>query len=189
MAVTACAVQPLSGPPQLIDTTLGLWGLVVRGLADGVDEALVGVGREVDGQRGVRRARTRHLNVQRHLSVGVRVLARRVNCAIHQDRDDLRWRESHGLEGGPGVGVGDAAAELDDGDGLAPRRPRPGSRRAWRPRLVGAPRQPSALTSRTDWAVATGRWSSPSTASTRSAISPGAESSPERARKRPAAPS
>ena len=95
-----------------------LVGRVVDGLRDGVDEPLIGVGREVDDDLGARGDRAGHLDVEHHLAVGVLVGARAVGAAVDRDRGDRRRGDRQPLEVRGEVGLGEAAAELDDPDRL-----------------------------------------------------------------------
>ncbi len=89
------------------------------GLGDGVDETLVGVGGEIDRKGRAGRRPAGHLDVQRHLAVGVLVLARRIGAARDWHGRHLGRAEPHGLERRGGVGGGEAAAELDQPHALA----------------------------------------------------------------------
>ena len=89
----------------------------MHGLGDRVDEAGVGVGREVDDDRGAGRDSAGDLNVEHHLDVGFS--ARRVAPAI----DALRrhaWHLNAQLgEVGREVARAISATELDDCDCLS----------------------------------------------------------------------
>ena len=155
--------------------------------ADCFDEALVGVGREVDRERRVGRARLGHLDVQRHLAVGARVHARRGLRAVDPHSQDHRCGEARGLERSRCVRLRNTTSSSMSA--MVWSRP-------W-PAVEGKPFSLATAFGRwaasaawgrasyTDLGVATGRWSSPSTASTTSATSAGAESVPARARRRP----
>ena len=92
----------------------------VRRLAERVQEAGVGVGREVHDQARPRGQCTGDLDVQQHLAVGaVRVGAGRVHPAVHPDPAHRRPGDAQPGEVGVELGLGVAAAELEDRQGLA----------------------------------------------------------------------
>jgi hypothetical protein len=97
----------------------------VDGGRHGVDESLVGVGAEVDGDGGCVGQRADHLDVEHDLAVGAVRLARGVAAPVdrygrHGGRGQVERREERLEIGGPV-----AAAELDDPDAL----PGPSARR------------------------------------------------------------
>ena len=88
-------------------------------LVDGVDETLLGVGREVDADVGVRRNGTDDVDVQRDLAVrSVGAAGRRIVGAVHPDGGDVRSLDAV-FEILIQIGVLVAAAQLDNADGLA----------------------------------------------------------------------
>ena len=93
-----------------------------RGLHRGghrVDEALVGVGREVDHLGGSRGHRAGHLDVELHLAVrAVGVLAGHVAGAVDALGRHRRDGEAEAGKVGVQVAGGEAAAQLDDPDRL-----------------------------------------------------------------------
>ena len=117
--VIACAVQFDLGRAPADRDDRRLVDVVVDGGRDRVEEALVGVGREVDGDRRLGRDRRRDLDVEHHLAVGAVGVGRMVAAAVDADRLDVGSRQPEAAEIGADVGRLEAAAELDDGDALA----------------------------------------------------------------------
>lgn len=87
------------------------------GLRDRVEEALVGVWREVDDDAGRRGQCPGHFDVEHDLGVGIR--ARAVAAAVHRYRAELGHGHAQFLEIGLQVVAAVAAAEFDQGDALA----------------------------------------------------------------------
>ena len=120
--VLDCTVQRSDG----LSSVTGFWtpprdrnhgrviGGVVRRLADGVREALVGVGSEVDDDVGTGCVAAGNLNVERHLAVGV--AAGTVGRAVDAYGGDCGSGQAHGGKGLGVVSVVIAAAELDERD-------------------------------------------------------------------------
>ena len=117
-ALIACAVQLDSGPPQLIEITLGIIGRVVHRAADRIDEALVGVGREVDNNLCARGDGRRDFDIQHHLAVRAVGVAGRVLAFVHRNRGHLGRGLSQSFEVGGKIRGAVATAQLDDADGL-----------------------------------------------------------------------
>ncbi len=116
----ACWVQLDSGPPQLMEMTLGLLVAVVDGGGDGVDEALVGVGREVDDDLGAGRDGGGDTSMSSMTSPSALLaLLGEFLPLVDRDGRDGRGGLAEGLEVGGEVGGAEAAAELDDADGLS----------------------------------------------------------------------
>ena len=85
-----------------------------------VDEAVVGVGREVDDDLRPRRDGAGYLDVEHDLAVGaVRIAGRRVVRATDRHRGDRRHRDAEPGEVFGQIGRPVAAAELEDRDRLA----------------------------------------------------------------------
>ncbi len=86
---------------------------------DGVEEAAVGVGGEVDDDRRLGGQGAGDLDVEQHLTVGaLRVLAGDVGRAVDADGADRRGSDAQAGEVGVEVGLGVAATQLDDGQRL-----------------------------------------------------------------------
>jgi hypothetical protein len=116
-----------SAPPQLIDTTDGFRTLVMHRRGDGIEEALVGVGREVNRDLRPGRDGADHFDIEQHLAIGaVRIAHRLVAGAVHRDRGHARRGTDFQLaEIGGEVGGLVSASQFDYGD----RLPRSASRR------------------------------------------------------------
>ena len=125
----------------------GFVGGVVDGSGDGVDEALVGVGGEVDDDLCAGRDGGGDFDVEHDLAVGAVGVGGCVLAAVYGDGGDGRDSLAEAFEVGGDVGGAVAAAELDDADGLVLprwllrgicRAGRPGQvcRRGWRRRGV-----------------------------------------------------
>ncbi len=97
----------------------GLVGGVVDGGGDGVDEALVGVGAEVNGDFCAGGNGRGDFNVEHYFAVRALRVGGGVLAAVDEDRRDAGSGDADGLEVGGDVGRPIAAAELDDADGLA----------------------------------------------------------------------
>ena len=91
----------------------------MHGVGDRIDEALIGVGREVDGDGGAGRDGGGDLDVEHHLAVGARGGGGRVFAAVDRDGGDAGRGEAERLEVGGEIGRAITAAELDEPDGLA----------------------------------------------------------------------
>ena len=92
---------------------------VVDGGADGVDEALVGVGGEVDDDVGAGSDGGGDFNVEHDFAVGAVGVGGAVLAAVDEDCGDCWGLLAEGFEVGGEVGGLVAAAQLDDADGLA----------------------------------------------------------------------
>ena len=159
-------------------------GLGVDGLADRVEEARVGVRREVHRDRGAGGERAGNLDVEQHLAVGaLRIAAGLVGGAVDADRGDRRAGDAEAGEVRVELGLREAAAEFDDRDRLsgAVGARREGVRITELQRGV-ADRDAAAAAATRNWLRACGRSSMPSTAITRSASAAGRLSSPVRCR-------
>jgi hypothetical protein len=94
-------------------------GGVVDRLRDGVEEAPVGVRREVDDNRGPGRNRAGDLDVKHHLAIGTVRRCWIVAAAIDRDGRDGRPGNAERLEIEVEVGRPEPAAQLDQGDRFA----------------------------------------------------------------------
>ena len=72
--------------------------LIMHRQRDRVDEALIGVSREIDCDRGTWRYPARHMDVERDFAVGAAGIARIIARAIDANRDDRRHGAPHCLE-------------------------------------------------------------------------------------------
>ena len=98
----------------------GLAGGVVNGGGDGVEEALVGIGGEVDGDGGALGYGSGDFDVEEDFAVGaVGVTAWDVVGSVDRDGGDGGWSEAETVEVGLEIGSLVAAAEFDDADGLS----------------------------------------------------------------------
>ena len=93
-------------------------GVVHRG-RDGVDEALVGIGREVDDELRPRRDGAGYLDVEHHLAILVRIRTRGVRAAIDADRGHTRRGQPEAREVGVQIALAEPATELDEPHRLA----------------------------------------------------------------------
>ena len=91
----------------------------MEGSCQRIDESLVGVGREIDGDVCSGGDRARDLDVESDLAVGTVGVAWRVGAAVDGDRRDLRFNDAELAEIGAQVAGVVAAAEFDDADGLS----------------------------------------------------------------------
>ena len=88
---------------------------VVHRRREGVDEALVGIRSEVDGDFGTGRHGAEHLDVQHHLPVGVLIGARRVHATVDADRGHgRRGGQPEALEVAVEIGLAEPTAQLQD---------------------------------------------------------------------------
>ncbi len=92
---------------------------VVDGGADGVDEALVGVGSEVDDDVCAGGDGCGDFDVEHDFAVGTIGSVGLVLALVDGNGRHLRFREAEALEVGGDVGCFEAAAQLDEADGLA----------------------------------------------------------------------
>ena len=89
------------------------------GGGDGVLKALIGVGREVDGDARAGRDRSGDLDIEGDLAVGAVGIAGGVGAAIDRHGNDGGRRDAELAEVGLDVGVVVAAAQFDERDALA----------------------------------------------------------------------
>ncbi len=89
------------------------------GGGDGVDEALVGVGSEVDGDVGAGGDGSGDFDVEHDFTVGAIGRGGRVLATIDGDGDDGWGFETEGFEVGRDIGRPVATTEFDETDGLA----------------------------------------------------------------------
>lgn len=91
----------------------------MRCLGDGVQEPVVGVGREVHKLPRPWGDSTSDLDVEQHFTVGtVRILARHVGCTVDADRRHLRRAALQTREIRVEIALPETAAQFDDGDRL-----------------------------------------------------------------------
>ena len=116
-------VARLPGPGILLltpaDRQRGGGGRGMGRDGDRVEETRVGVGSEVDDERGAWREGSGHLDVEQDLPVGATgILAGDVLRTVHPDRGDARRRDTQAGEVLRQVGRTEAATELHDGQAL-----------------------------------------------------------------------
>ncbi|OIQ67552.1 hypothetical protein GALL_508680 [mine drainage metagenome] len=92
---------------------------IVDGVGDRVDEARVGVGREVNDDARPRSDSARHLDVQHDLAVRAVGITRIVLASADRHGDHLGRLLPQRLEIGGDIGLAETTAELDEADGLA----------------------------------------------------------------------
>ena len=92
---------------------------VVHGHRDRVEEAFVGVRREVHGDRGLGCDSRSDLDVEHHLAIGALCIRRVIGPTIDTDGLDGGHRQSQAREVGLDVGRPESTTQLDDGDALA----------------------------------------------------------------------
>ena len=90
--------------------------------ADGIDEALVGIGREVDNDLCPRRDGSGDLDIEHDLAIRAVGVARRVLALVDGYSSHLGRFLTQSFEVGGKIRGAIAAAQLDDADGLASSR-------------------------------------------------------------------
>ena len=94
-------------------------GRVVHRAADGIDEALVGIGCEVDNDLCPRGDGSRDFDIEHDLAIRAVRVAGRVLALVHRDSSYRGRRLAQSFEVGGEVRGAIAATQLDDADGLA----------------------------------------------------------------------
>src|SRR6266568_7010312 len=92
----------------------GLVGLIMDGLGDGIKEAAICVGSEIDGYLRAGCYNSNDLDIQSNLTISAIGIARAVIAAINGDTDDLWLSYAKLLEVRTEIHVGIATTELDE---------------------------------------------------------------------------